>query len=479
LIVFAVLWASALLFDQGKWDEWSSTPANLALSASAFWLLFRPWSSIALALMAVFSIAVTVERAPWLSNHWVLATLACLTILIAFGRTLRDSSEQSRHQRLFEDFSPALRLELLAFYGWTVFHKLNTDYLDPVVSCASTFYHELVARFSVLPATGWAGQAAIYNSLAFELAIPVLLVSRRTRWAGLLIACAFHFILGAIGFFNFSAYMLALLALFLPQGSIALVLQNLRSSASTRRLFFGLRPGTVTTTYLWATRALFTIALLVLLSQFSPNSGGEPTRLLALPFEGRRSVISRGVEAIWWVWAPIVTAFFFATLRATTGEWPPATRLLRLSSPLYVVPILLLVLNGASPYLGFKTEHSFAMFSNLRTEGEGANHLILRHGALWGGYQDDLVAVETSTDEELQRLADNGYLLPWFEFRSHLSRRVREIPGPVTVEYLRMGERYAVDARSDAELRRPDPRWARKILNFRPVAAGGKSRCIH
>lgn len=478
-MVFAFLWASAVLFDQGKWDDWASSPASLTLSASAFWLLFRPWSSRTLAVLAAVSIWVALERAPWLSNHWVLATMACLTILIAFARTWHSPRERPHNQRLVEDFGPALRLELLVLYGWAFFNKLNTGYLDPATSCATLFYHEVVGRIPAMSATGWVEQAAIYGSLAVEFAIPVLLVSSSTRRVGLLLACGFHLFLGANGFFNFSAYMFAFLSLFLPQGSISLVLQRAGSSETACRLRARFGRVGITTAYLWTTRALFAIALLVLVSQISLDGGDGPSRLLVFPFEGRRSIISRGIEALWWLWAPMVLAIFVAAIRESSPKWPAASCLLRLPSPLYVVPILLLVFIGASPHLGLKTEHSFTMFSNLRTEGGRPNHLILRNGALWGGYQDDLVAIESSNDRALKRLADEGYYLPWFEFRSHLSRTIREDPDPISVQYVRKGERHTVDARAIAELNRPDHWLARKVLYFRPVPVGDRTPCIH
>ena len=52
---------------------------------------------------------------------------------------------------------------------------------------------------------------------------------------------------------------------------------------------------------------------------------------------------------------------------------------------------LLVVLNGMCPYLGLKTDSSFAMFSNLRTEPGFANHLVMPHGPQPFGFQGDLV----------------------------------------------------------------------------------------
>ena len=51
-----------------------------------------------------------------------------------------------------------------------------------------------------------------------------------------------------------------------------------------------------------------------------------------------------------------------------------------------LLPVLV-VLNGSSPYLGLKTETSFAMFSNLRTIGGLSNHLLVGAGVQVFDYQ--------------------------------------------------------------------------------------------
>ncbi|HUP01469.1 MAG TPA: hypothetical protein VM737_08120 [Gemmatimonadota bacterium] len=450
----------------------------MVLSAAAYWLLFRPWSSAALGFVLAASVWATVDRSPWISNHWMLAFVVSLTILLAFVRALlRDRG--FRRPELLRDLAPAVRLELLLFYLWSFFHKLNTDYLDAGVSCGSVLYQLLARKITFLPVTDWTMAVAIYGSLVVELAIPLLLVPQRSRWAGLLLAAIFHFILGIGGFFNFSAYIFALLFLFLPEDLPAVLGRGWGASSLRRRLLALGRPEVIARAYLWTTRGLLAIAIAILLSQTS-WSGRERFRLLMLAREETRSIFSYVFEAIWWVGALLLAVVCWKAIRASRTGWGKAFRLLRPAHPVYALPLLLVFLNGLSPYLGLKTETSFAMFSNLRTEGRAWNHLILPGRLSLANYQDDLVAIESSADPELQRLADVRYEIPYFEFRSYLSRMARSEPDPIRVTYRRAGERRSiVDATREPELVRPDSWWLRKLLYFRPVPSGEKTLCHH
>ncbi len=59
-------------------------------------------------------------------------------------------------------------------------------------------------------------------------------------------------------------------------------------------------------------------------------------------------------------------------------------------------PVLLLfVLNGLAPYLGFQTVRTMSMFSNIRTEGDRTNHMLIPSRAFRSRVtQDDLVRLD-------------------------------------------------------------------------------------
>jgi hypothetical protein len=140
----------------------------------------------------------------------------------------------------------------------------------------------------------------------------------------------------------------------------------------------------------------------------------------------------------------------------------------------WIVPALM-VFNGMNPYLGLKTETSFAMFSNLRTEGGRSNHFLVPASVQLFDFQHDLVEVTDSSDRFLRYVARDRGLIPYFELRARLSRAPM-----ASVSYIRNGEKVSVErAADDPELARAIPYLARKLLHFRVVNGTGREGCRH
>ena len=113
-------------------------------------------------------------------------------------------------------------------------------------------------------------------------------------------------------------------------------------------------------------------------------------------------------------------------------------------APLWVIP-LVVVLNGLSPYVGLKTETSWAMYSNLRTEVH-PNHFVVPASAKLFGYQDDLVEILATSLPALQEYVGGDVRLTFFEFR--------RICGAATND-------FAVSYRRNGEVRTLDPATCR------------------
>ncbi|MFD3000914.1 hypothetical protein ACFS7Z_11115 [Pontibacter toksunensis] len=142
---------------------------------------------------------------------------------------------------------------------------------------------------------------------------------------------------------------------------------------------------------------------------------------------------------------------------------------------LLVFPVIVFI-NGMCPYLGLKTESSFAMFSNLRTEGGVTNHYFMPIELQIFGYQKDAVEFISSSDPNLQKLADNNQLLVYQKFKSYFSDKK-----PAMVEYIRNGNRYRYEAGNAElynELTQVNP-LLRKLFDFRHFSKDGPQPCAH
>jgi hypothetical protein len=173
-------------------------------------------------------------------------------------------------------------------------------------------------------------------------------------------------------------------------------------------------------------------------------------------------------RTLFFLWAPSLLVCFVLVqvLPRRPASYPAGTLRIRHAS-LAILP-LLVVLNGAAPYLGLKTEGSFAMFSNLRTEGGVSNHFVVRKSLQLAGY-DDLVVVMEPMTPKIRRMQAKGERLTFYSLRLKASRRrYRNAP----LNYVRFDEERRVERiRDDPEVGRPYPYLVRKFVRFRSPEA--------
>ena len=168
-------------------------------------------------MVGVATIAAIWSEAPILGNHWVLAGMVGLAAVVALCIAGLDPS------RYWARFAPAARWCLLGFYTFAAFAKLNHDFFDPDVSCAPFYLRESADSLGVgalADPPRWIEHATVWGTALIELAVPVLLVVRRTRYLGVVVALAFHFTLALDlnhQFYDFSSLLLPLFLLFLPE----------------------------------------------------------------------------------------------------------------------------------------------------------------------------------------------------------------------------------------------------------------------
>lgn len=427
--LFSIAWALALLFHQNARGLTATEPVGLALTLSAFILLAVPTSAAALLLTAAMQLLEWGLRLPWVSNHWML-TAAMSLVLLQSAAALRIQRRRMSVEALFELSAPAGRLLLTVLYFYAVLHKLNTDFLNPESSCARVHAGRLAGAFGlpdVLPLHWF----AIVGTLVVEAAIPVLLWWKRGRRLGLALGIGLHAIIAldpGETFYNFSSIVYAFYLCFVS-------LEEERPGLSLpkdRRIDLALR----------------TVPVVVL------------AFLLSHPSWVR------------WTFIGYVLLYAAAVFRVQASEAAPTLAVPR--PAFWAIPVLIFI-NGSSPYLGLKTETSFAMFSNLRTEGGRTNSLIVPAAVRLLDLQDDLIGVLDSSDPWLQATGQNHQLFTRFELRSYLSQHpavsltITDAKGTHTLDR----------ADRDPELVRPVSWLERKLLFFRLVDAGDHARCSH
>jgi hypothetical protein len=435
LALFAMLWACATLFHLGGARF---AHRNAVLVLAALLVIAFPRSTVGFLAFLCVQAFVILTGDPVRGNHWLFSLFVSLTILTAAAVTwLRGPLRAPPNaDALLDSFAPVVRAEVLLLYAFAVLHKLNHGFLDPAWSCA------VVLAPSVPP---W---VAIAGGLGVEAAIFLLLAIPRSRNWGVLLGGLFHTYLGATTFSDFSSMVLALYVLFMPADLLSRA-QSLMSRHPRLRLLARAHLALI----LLATGCVLAAWVLAVAT---PRSIFEVVWLpYALALLTTFLVVGRP-------WAPRVVV-------SGTGHvpWPPW------------LMTAVVAFNGLCPYLGLKTECTFSMFSNLRTEGGVSNHLLVP--ATWqvAPYQRDLVTVKSSSDLAFWEYAESR--VPYLQLRDAVSSLARGGARDLRLTYVRAGVTVKLSrAEEDPELSRPLPWAAHTFMRFRLVPPeGAPDMCEH
>lgn len=431
--------------------------ANVTSAPSGFWLigplgaLLILWPRSTALMMSFLGLFVIdyLWRSPVRSNNQTVTFftgLVCVCVYV--GYRLRARGAPINRQTLFAAFSGPARWVVAVLYLYGIFHKINVDFLDPEVSCASVLFDRL-ARWVALD--GWTPghYVAIYSTFVFEGLAMILLLTKRYKLWGFVIGLPFHIIIGFTGYAFYMDFSTLAIALYLLQ-----IPDEVTTELNTRIL--ARRPARAHPDGFWPHYRLFMFKALVVAIAVVVGlrlAGLDRIWSMVLPFAVYSAVIYLGVLrlALWRKWQP---------LRPTPGwSWAWAGW----------VPVLFL-LNGLSPYLGLKTESSIAMFSNLHTEGGVTNHLVITEPWDVFGYQRDLLKVVKIDDERLARRYATREITRYELDRLRAEGAVVEFaPGTGVEAVSAPGENTYLDT----------PWLARKFLVFKPVDWARPKACSH
>lgn len=453
LTLFSVLWAFANLFHvwgpSGRATAVFSEVTTVAVThvligVAALAVLLKPRSTIRLAVLAALGPISLWFEAPFLGSHWLVASLVDVAILLAVVVARADRARVERA------FLPAARWVLLGFYSFAAFSKLNNAFFTPRVSCGNYFFDELSGSLGVTihsATAGWWSHLVPLGTAAIELSVPLLLLFRRTRVAGVIVGLVFHSFIALDQthlFSDFSSVLNALFTLFLPAAFATSVLASYRSRSASAR--DGLRAV-----------AVLGAAGLLLMQWY-----GKGTTVQRLFADGRA-----------WAWVVLdglllyLVARFVLACRSLRSDVD-----LRVRGWMWILP-LLVVFNGLAPYLEIRTAYAFNMYSNLETAGGDTNQFLVPRTLPVTDYQTDLVSVITSSDPGLQLYATQQFDIPFLQLRDYLSHHP-----DVALTYRRDGQIHQVaHASDDPSLVEPVPSWESKFFAFRSLDETTPNRC--
>lgn len=447
------------VLDLHRWitDGAAAVVLGTATLLAAVPVVLRPGSTRGLALLAALWVAHVVNAMPAVPNHMLFTTLLNLTIL--GGLAWAAPSGRDPWAEFDRRVAPALRIALVILYGFAVLHKLNHDYFDPAVSCGTQLFRELETYLPFLPQGDVLDRPAIAGSLVIEALLGIGLVIGRTRVPTLVVGLLFHgLLIFHINYYvaSFSSLVMALYVLFLPLGRVQRIMQR---PPWPKRLRMG--PGLVLVSVVLTAVCVVLAAALV--------RGMQGTVSYTAQVDGMMGPVVRGMVTLH-VGGLVAMGLLVLLARGVDDRGRAE---LHMPARVFLLLPAMVLFNGLNPYLGLKTQTSFAVFSNLRTEMRRTNHLFMPVHFRLADHQDRLVQVLHSSHPALADEVESGDLVPFFKLR----RVAAEDPAvDLSIVFRPWGADSAVVARRDAiagplaaEVFRAPPWWQRKLLLFRSV----------
>ncbi|RZL65302.1 MAG: DUF393 domain-containing protein [Variovorax sp.] len=417
-----------------------SVPQTWAFGALGLYLLVRPRSPRIFCLLSALMLAQEIAKAPVQSNHALLVTFALLAIAVAGVYVwLRGRSWLA----FMEAFSPVGRLLLLTMYFFGVFHKINTGFLNPDVSCAVDLWKAMPSPLSSLDGLWWR-QSMIYGTLLGEAIMLVGLLFHRTRYVAVMLGIAFHSMLALSGYgfyLAFSTLTIALHLLFLSPGAATRI-----TTARTWRLLQS---------------RLHTRGGLIGIAAWAAG-------LIALTDLGQFT----SVALLWLPWSVWLICLVGRHGRERRGESTVGPAIWSRSMALNLISASF-VLNGFLPFLGLKNAQAMAMFANL-TYQEGRSNHLLWPGPQWFGYMRDVVEPVGATKQIILQVGNERFM-PYYALLDFLERNEAQ-----QVSFIRGATLYenqnTVTLADDIHANL-HPRWVRKWFHFRSFNSSESEAC--
>lgn len=414
----------------------------IGIFGAASLLLLRPSSPRILFLLMLVSLISTIIQAPAQSNHTMLRTAVLAGYWLSFGLAWLRATQISD---VFDNFILAGRGSLLVMYFFGIFHKINSDFINPATSCAVRLWQEMPYPLSTIHGS-FIDLSVIYGTFVVEGAIMLALINSRTRYIGLVFGILFHVLLSLSGYAPYIAFTtlaISLHLLFLNQTQVSQILRSPEMAIIRSR----------------ARHPLYILAFVALL------------------IGGAIAMIERKFSMSAAYLLPLILPLCVLILKQGRGDMRLAkTKHTKLAYLIGLIAAGFYFANCAMPYLGLKTAQSTNMFSNLRLEAKVSNHLIFRSPPGPFKYLEDVALItDAGTSAFLLTFQRNGYGIVYYDLISHLSEHPKLI-----ISYELNGQQFTAVTAKDVA---PDiskmlhARWVRKWFHFQPVQLQTPEQC--
>jgi hypothetical protein len=411
-------------------------------------------------ICSIFFFSYNFSKSPNLANHANYYMVICLCMALWAGYSWYRNKDLTEAFLIkdFESVRPIICLSLFVVYFMAGWHKLNADFFNPEVSCASDFFLRYAREYnfdaSYIPQffLDWSPHLVVF----VELGGAMLLLIPRTQLLGVLSFVGLHSYLVPLSFYDFASICYSILLCFLPSE----IYQGEENRARAQK---GMN---------------FLVA--------SAVAGSVVARLM-IDYEWDHIIYSDVAQG----WFYLAGSFYFifqlyknmkaCGLSPFTVRGPNLFEFSKMSPRWMVVMPALLLLYTNTSYMGLRTAGNTSMFSNLRTEGGATNHFVMPSWQPFG-YQRDLIFVEEIEPEYARWMRgqpDIGMMMSTFELRRIVEMWKDAGKSNIRMVFKHKGEvKYYEDiTKSKRWADNPLPWLAKKLMLFREIQPSGPNRC--
>lgn len=478
--VFSIMFACSLVLDLV--EDWIDHTLNY--TALVLFYVFvlstdgqKRWS-YPLFLVVVMAYHLFVDF-PGVPNHINVAIVICVQqLMVVLYLWYKNSSKQLPSPgQVFQLLRPIVGLTVIIIYFCAGFHKLNWDFLHPRTGCTANFLKQRMGVNVEMFRWNWkwpfelghansssnvtladirrehiATQKAAWlamdrfvtsasiMTLVWEMVGGLALFFEQSQPAMLVFSLMMHLQLCPLSFYDFTSMVLSFFVAFLPDSYFSIYTDN--QFLVFHVPLYNVKQGKGTYYKLQIDRLTVYAACPAVVAYFTKTMGSTQD---IQKYMGMIYIAFFGV-----LLQPIATRMIKSasrSIRSSSSTTKPNDKLPPWTKPFdynikprwMMLTHAVLIFLGVSNYLGLRTGGTFSMFSNLQTEGDTSNHILLGSNPfkIWD-YQEDMVIIRSASRNARIRGRPDGYGVPLVEFQRKMAMwrdPQRKSPVAMTFEY--------------------------------------------
>lgn len=380
------------------------------------------------------SLSYFITRIPRMSNHANIEFFIAILILSIFVYKIIYPKLKIAPDLIAWIF----RISVVTIYFYSGFHKLNSDYFNPCVSCVNEINKYIIGNLTstTFKISENVSHFFQYASIVVEMLIPFGLFWKATRKGSALLLLFFHFYLNLAVYSDFGS-----LAVFLIVGCIL----DFESKTIHYKISRAIRY------YVFFTLLTFGVKIILIKYKFNPYYLG---------------FIQGLIFNIGWI-----IFFYYLFTNVKDKSYSINKRHLFVLTNCFI----LISFWTLRTYIGLGNSGNFTMFSNLITEKTTSNHLLIdtKKTKIFNFEEDNVHILKLHDTLKKEQFEHSKIPISEFQFLSNNWCRLYKVKLNCTLVYKK--DTIVIDDLRKSEFVKTQ--WWNRYLYFRKIQTEGPNEC--